>query len=100
MIKLPMTNEIVSCLISSGLKPQAIKTMRSNPKDFLQQILKSELSEDLQVQMVENTKEHIHLGLPYYRQVDELKRLRTSYFWRVVNRLKNLFVIMKANSHA
>lgn len=100
MIKLPITNEIVSCLISSGITPENLEILRSSPKGFLEALLRTQLSAELNVCMVENTDEVIHLGLPYYAQVDEMRRLRNSYFLRLMNRLKNFFIFVKARSHA
>ena len=99
-MKLPLTNEIVACLISSSIKLDTMNVMRNNPKDFLQKLLKSELSEELKVQMVENTKDDMHLGLPYYAKVDEFKHLRNSYLFKIANNLKNFFAIMKVRKYA
>ncbi len=95
MMKLQITNEIVSCLISSGLNEKTIKLMKAKPKEFLQDLLKTTLAQDMRVQMVENTKNTIHLGLPYYAQVDEMNRLKNSYFYKFLNYIRMLFIKAK-----
>ena len=95
MMKLQITNEIVSCLVSSGLNEKTMKLMKAKPKEFLQNLLNTTLAHDMQVQMVENTKNTIHLSLPYYAQVDEINRLRNSYFYKFLNHIRMLFIKAK-----
>lgn len=65
--KIVPINEILCAFLSASLQGKSESTfLRSNPRMFIFAKTNVEIQENINISIVENNKENIHLILPYY----------------------------------